>query len=175
MWHPAIYCAGRLSNCKNCNSDWRLAIKGFSDFDTMIGIDTETPVTTGTIVRFRAFDYVGPFTIDTASGHATGHADNLCGDNRRRVWEIDNHQIRRADLFVAYVEDLQAFGSLVEIGIASALRKPIALGLGDELSGEDLDELWFARAAASKVYRGSPARFWQQVCADWIEPVGRSA
>ena len=172
MWHPAVYFGGRMNGCRKCK-DWRNAI-GFYGFDDMLnGVDDEVPVTHDTKIEFRDFIYSGPFAIDTASGHATGHADDP--GNRGRVWDLDRHQIARCDLFIAYIEDLEAYGTLVEVGYAAALGKPIALGFSDELAEDEFEELWFARMAAWKVYYGSPQQFWAQVRADWLMPCGRSA
>jgi hypothetical protein len=169
LWHPVIYCGGRMSGCRNCQTDWRRAIPGFSDFDHLLGgIDGEVPIEPKTIARFRLFDYGGPFVIDQYSGHAVGHSGGD-SEHHHRIWENDRYQIERCHLFVAWLQDLEGFGTLVEIGLASALGKPIALGFSKYLPREDFDELWFARAAAARVYVcATPSDFWRRVQADWI-------
>ena len=163
---PRVYFAGRMNLCSECEGgDWRRHIVGYD----ILPDGMEHEVGPDTAVEFAGFIYGGPFVVDQSGGHTTGHGDdfNDAGE-RRRIFEIDRYQIHQADLFLAYVADLQAFGTLVEIGIAHGMRKPIILGLGDKLTENDCGELWFAREAATQVYHGSPEQFWTQVKTDWI-------
>ena len=150
---PVVYFAGRMNLCAECDaSDWRHAIVGHD----VLPDDMDHTVGPNTVVEFGSFLYGGPFLIDGTGGHATGHCHKA--------------QIARADLFIAWIDDLQAFGTLVEIGLAVGLRKPIVLG-SRQLSKKTAGELWFAQMAACQVIRAvSPREFWRElVASDWLD------
>ena len=85
-----------------------------------------------------------------------------------RIWDLDKSFIDRADLVVAYLQDTQAYGTLVEIGYAAGVDKPIALGFDPRMRRRDYDELWLSRMPASKIYWGTPTDFWRQVKRIWV-------
>ena len=62
--------------------------------------------------------------------------------------------IARSDILVAFLDDLEAFGTLVEIGYARALNKKIVVvtpyGDGDYGRSQVGNELWFAIRAADR-------------------------
>jgi hypothetical protein len=74
--------------------------------------------------------------------------------------------IAACDHFFAWIEDEHCFGTLVEIGYAVALNKPIAIGSPFTLPNSG--ELWFAlRCAETRICSKSPndaARAWL----DWL-------
>jgi hypothetical protein len=95
------------------------------------------------------FDYTGPFFFDCdhgcSHGPSTHGVASGCGsvtstdlDKTERQYVLNNseRQIRKSTLFFAYIENYDAFGTLVEIGIARALKKRIFLAFGTWLSGQ---------------------------------------
>ena len=163
MRKPVIYFAGRMDGSKD-GIDWRNAVEGFAGLYT-VNAEFGT-INCDMAVDCGAFWYSGPFAIDHTGGHSSGHTS--CRKEHREIWDIDKFQIERADLILAYIDDNQAFGTLVEIGYASALGKPIALGFSERMSRQDYSELWLCRMAAAKVYWGPAEQIWREVQRDWI-------
>jgi hypothetical protein len=56
-----------------------------------------------------------------------------------------------------FVDEKDAFGTLVELGYANAFGKSIFLHLGRSLRGADIKDLWFAQQAADRVTKDSGA------------------
>ena len=159
---PTIYFAGRMDFSKG-NDDWRKNVDNFPKYEVGIG---EYEFYPDFKIDCKTYWYGGPFALDSCSGHSSGH----CGFaiEHQRIWDCDRHWIERADLVVAYLADLKAYGTLVEIGYAGANNKPIALGFSDDLGPRDYAELWLCRMLASKVYFGLPDLFWREVRRDWL-------
>lgn len=168
---PIIYFAGRLNMaCKDNDRDWRAHInelKGefFEYHDNHRRYDSPDP---DKIFDCGQFWYGGPFPNDITGGHTVGHGYHEDHDTHCDIWEVDTHQIERADLVVAYISDLHAYGTLVEIGYAAGKGKPIVLGFSDDLSFDEYMELWLCRMPAARIYRGTPEVVWQQIWSDWI-------
>ena len=112
--------------------------------------------------------YTGPFTIgcDHGCAHAWDHAVGpTCGQDimapmslmghdlkqqlRNAVYQKSKEGIDRANLIFAWLGDdsHQAHGTLVEIGIASAMGKVIVIAHSEN----DTQETWFAKQAAHHV------------------------
>jgi prophage regulatory protein len=168
MSKPVIYFAGRMAGCKHC-TDWRDAVAGFEGLygHGELYSDHDEVLVGKNIVDCNTFWYGGPFIINGTGGHNLGHT--AFAEAHRLIWDVDKAQIERADLMFGYLEDVQAYGTLVEIGYAAALRKPIALGFSDVMERDDYRELWLARMTAARVYRGTVEEVWSQVRADWID------
>lgn len=162
MEKPVIYFEGRMQ-ADRCGEDWRTGIDGFDVYSDFEQHDRETES-----VDCGAFHYSGPFILYGAGGHVSGHTPYK--EEHQNTWDIDKRQIERADLIVAYLDDTQAFGTLVELGYAAALGKPIALGFSEQMKSRDYNELWLCRMTAAKVYWGSAAQVWNEVRHDWIAP-----
>ena len=142
MRKPVIYFAGRMNGVRSGN-DWRDGLGGFKGglyFNAAITYDND-----GCFSHFRhdvkidcgTFWYGGPFTLDTTSGHTNPHYRYFDDDPaaaERLIWDADRSWIERADLILAYIDDLYAYGTLVEIGYAAAKGKPIALGFSNNIS-----------------------------------------
>jgi hypothetical protein len=60
--------------------------------------------------------------------------------------------IKDCEVFFAWFEDLEAHGTLIEVGIAHALRKRIVVGYADE---NIWHKLWFAAYCAEESFHGS--------------------
>jgi Nucleoside 2-deoxyribosyltransferase len=158
MRKPVIYFAGRMRGAKGYE-DWRDGLGGFEGLYATkwdagrreFKIDCD------------AFWFGGPFVLDRRGGQQ-GAADH------QQVWQLDQFWIERADLIFAYIDDLHAHGTLVEIGYAAARGKPVALAFSRDMARADYEELWLARMLAVKVYLGTPQEAWQQLAQDWIAP-----
>jgi hypothetical protein len=142
-------------------NDWRHSVVGglqsaFVDgSDEVIGADLPQ----GEFLVFDAVEYTGPFFISCdhgcaheSSGHGNAvglHHGSGCiqsGPTRADVVQRCRTGIAKAEHFFAWIDDLSAYGTLVEIGIAAALGKPVWLYTHPQ---RDHDELWFARYAAT--------------------------
>jgi nucleoside 2-deoxyribosyltransferase-like protein len=161
---PIIYFGGRIYTSKNGEPrDWRDSITGFNGIRDADGRRSDETMDCG------AFWYGGPFPKSN-SGHSDGNGYYNFWDDHRDIWDADAQQIARADLVVAYIDDLQAYGTLVEIGYAAGRNKLIVLGFSNDLAFDDFMELWLCRMPAARVYRGTPEGVWWRIKNDWIAP-----
>lgn len=139
-----IYLAGKIKK-----NDWRETIltpaqkrnwsyPDIGDYDP--GRWTDWPVAKGAV--FDEHDYVGPYFIDCDHGcyhgptdHGVGATGGGCGGGatRNQVFELCRRAIRRCDVFFAWIDNFDAFGTLVEAGYADALGKPIWVAFDPEL------------------------------------------
>lgn len=163
---PIIYFAGRLNNNSKRNTDWRNCIE-----DYLLSMNFNYHKVRDQIVDLGTFWYGGPFVCDDSGGHGPpGHGPyrkqyRLCQD----IWDIDTFQIDRADLVVAYIDDMRAYGTLVEIGYAAAKNKTLLIGFfSEKLSFDDFMDLWLCRMPAARIYYGEPERVWSSIKRDWI-------
>ena len=187
---PVIYFAGKISQ-----ADWRNTIVGDAgvvngscyinpeDYPAEI-FDPSYTVDCG------AFIYGGPYFI--SCDHACHHGPNSHGVNEygvevhvgdtdafeqygmsreeihRAVFDVNFERIKRADYVFAYLNELDAFGTLIEIGHAQAWGKQLVVGFGPKIKP---DQLWMACERAI-VFRGSAREVWRKFCgmilADWI-------
>lgn len=107
------------------------------------------------IMEFSIFNehhYVGPFFVgcdhgcfhgSNTHGQASVHEHETPGD--RTQLEIRNRAlsgIKRCDLFFAYIESEDCYGTLFEIGYAKALGKKIVI-----LTNGVMKDLWFSLVA----------------------------
>ena len=71
--------------------------------------------------------------------------------------------IKAADVFFVWIRDMEAYGTLIEIGYAKALGKHIVLGVPHMEKIDSCDpansrgELWFAHQSADEVLHGFSA------------------
>lgn len=144
---PKVYCAGRIGYH---NSDWR------RDYGASVYGSVEEMLESGPVYaeigmrKYGGIAYAGPHLIDPdAPGHgrgfgaAVGHVDD-----RRELVNACLQQIKDADIVMALLYDDEAYGTLVEIGYAKALGKPVWVAAGPFF---DSDEHWFALQLADKV------------------------
>jgi hypothetical protein len=148
MRTPVIYFAGKMS-------DWRQTIVGPS---IATGGEFE-PVDCGT------FCYGGPFLVssDHNGGNDGNHGAYL---SRSKILAMDLECIRRADIVFAYIDGLDCFGTLIELGVA--IHKPIAVGFGPRLHRAQQDDLWMARCLARAVYYGTLKAIWRRFELDFL-------
>jgi len=148
-YHPmTIYLAGKVRK-----NDWRhVLVDGLRD--AIVNEDGMSdmlwdghPVLENAI--FGAHHYSGPFPV--SDDHGGFHGPSTHGvvayatsphkedDDRAALVRACLRQIDRADLVVAWVDAESAYGTMVELGYASALKKPMYLS-----TPIDLPEHWFA-------------------------------
>lgn len=112
------------------------------------------------------FDYVGPHFISDDHGcahgrdrHGCGAGDYVCGaypgPTRERMRDLCLSAIYRADIFFAWLDDPSAYGTLVELGFATALRKRVVIGVPRE-GVEALEDMWFAQTCGLRIVADSP-------------------
>ena len=145
-WRPSVYMAGRME--EPC---WR----PFSVYDPR-GTYDDIPIPRVMSFNGRPILYTGPYRTDL-SNHSFLHGldgAQCCGE--KEVFERSIAGIKACEVFFAWFDDLEAFGTLVEVGIAHALRKRIVIGFGSGLlpdkDDDYRDEMWF--------YGGSAHNLW---------------
>ncbi len=155
---PIIYLAGKIGY-----ADWRTQIFGSrfgaapNDGKNSYGFDR---VLDESLTHdCGSFHYGGPFFIScdhgcahgpashgaAPSGCLDGGADDGRIEMREQILHVNFARIRRADLVFAYINELDCFGTLVEVGFATALEKPIGVGIGRNITVEQFDDLWMPR------------------------------
>lgn len=190
-----IYLAGKISS-----KDWRATILGsppiapeWSAYEARFG-DLRWPVLRNAINGRH--DYVGPFFLTgRKADHISVHGPDSHGvgaypdwaRHRPGAYEVERavvtalcfDAIDRADLVFAWLNDATAFGTLVEIGYARALKKQLVIAypyegaFGGDCSAcdhgqcdehdEERDDLWFARECGTIVYADTPLLALEQV------------
>lgn len=152
---PRVYLAGKIAK-----NDWRHEVveglrEAIQDHDDYQSVQIPTEAY---FIANRA-RYTGPFFI--SDDHGCAHGDSSHGNGpggcirvdhrpsayRVKVAERCKRGIEAADHFFAWLDDLTAYGTLVEVGIAVGLGKRIWL-YGP--AAEGLDDLWFASHIASE-------------------------
>lgn len=146
-----VYLAGKISS-----NDWRFDIvSGLLDESRIneSNIDRTWPILENSI--FKTFSYCGPyFTAFHPLARGPSHGDTLHGNglendkthynssNRDHVVSNCFKSIASCDIFFLWINSLDCYGSLVELGYAKALNKTIRIGVE---KGLDISELWFAQ------------------------------
>ena len=158
---PVVYLAGKIAK-----DDWRSQIFGYRFAPASDGWDNIFDESL--VIDQGAFLYGGPFFISCDHGCAHGPATHGAGssfcnespdgrlETRARVLEVNFKRIARCDLFLAYLNSTDCYGTLVEIGYAHALDKNITIGIGRDLKLEDYRDLWIARGCAPLCSPGEP-------------------
>ncbi|MEV1088015.1 DUF559 domain-containing protein [Streptomyces microflavus] len=178
---PSIYLAGKIGK-----DDWRHELTGWalrhawqddSDGETL----EAWPVLKRSILD--TFDYVGPYFI--SDDHGCGHGDGThgCGTDGRLLCSPDEDFPKRpqvrdlclaaidaADIVFAWLDDVTAYGTLVEIGYAKGRSKPVVVAAprlsnaDPHRAGELSNEMWFAFSCATHTLAApSPREALQQV------------
>ena len=166
---PLIYMAGRMGEPRSNKipggelSCWRLF--DVSESESLGELEADNSPTEvlmappeersfdGTPVRFL---YSGPWKA-SGSYHGYLHGITSCSPDMAHsaAYRGALRCIARADVFVAYLEDLEAFGTLVEIGYARASNKKVIVVTAPALSQPPLmdgyaSQVWFATRAADR-------------------------
>ena len=142
---PRVYLAGKIR--KDC---WRnLLLKGLRDHKWRNGSLSQ-----------QDFDYVGPFFVGCSHGcyhHPNQHgAVNGCwpdyDQTREEVLLLCTTAIDKADLFFCYIDRVDCFGTLTEIGYAFAKGKRIVIAFAPDIVSHDNNEFWFPSEMAHKIH-----------------------
>lgn len=122
---PKIYMAGRMG--KACYRPFNIQCKDILPWSD-VGI-TKTPTFIRNIGSTKIY-YTGPFDYEgMMHGYVHGVVDQSCfGESERKIVSWSLNGIKNCEIFFALFEDLEAFGTLVEIGYAKALGKRIVIG-----------------------------------------------
>ena len=147
----AVYLAGKIAK-----EQWRWGFAPSSiDAAAQASASRATFLLPTEIAGMR-FTYAGPYTV--GCDHACAHGPGTHGaidrgycitsqPTRQIVFARSKDGIKKADVVFAWMAGpVDCYGTLVEIGIANALGKPIVLMTPGDL---DLKELWFAVESAS--------------------------
>ena len=151
-----IYLAGKIGK-----NDWRHKIvRGLreicNDQDMHNGFGLKWPIMEKAI--FQEHDYVGPYFI--GCNHGCFHAKNGHGifqtrycdtpfkytqewEHKNKIIELCQKTISQCDLFFANIEDMTAYGTLVEIGMAKAMKIPIYIYIKDYKKNKVFKDIWF--------------------------------
>jgi len=149
----SVYLAGKIGK-----NDWRHSV-----VDGLRGaIDTDyadVPYPTLYINERRHIRYEGPFFVSDDHGCAHGPSTHGNGTSSPCVSDVGDHDCYRVDVakrcrtgikhshhVFAWIDDHTAYGTLVELGIATALKKQIWIYSPSEFIW---DELWFASHIAT--------------------------
>lgn len=152
-----IYCAGKISK-----NDWRDSLihsRRGSDFD-LTNKWPEIEISSGDI-------YVGPY-FSPGCDHGCTHGDNSHGwneigcvtdygvpDVKTTTFHKCLDAINRCDIFFAWIDTKDCYGTLVEIGFAKALGKRICIYTPYNFDSSDL---WFAMQCQSRGLSSSPLK-----------------
>jgi hypothetical protein len=166
-----IYFAGKIGK-----QDWRSELFDYRPGGTY---DNDLFNLSYTVNMGGGVVYGGPFFVscDHGCGHGpSSHGVNASerngigagcgfplfpGRDMRDVFEINNQRIKLADYVFAYLDDLTAYGTLVEIGFAYASGIPVAIALSPKLERK---HIWYAVEAARFVYTGTPRDTFLKFC-----------
>lgn len=130
--------------------------------------------------------YAGPWWRDVMGGHGCSH-DSVSPHGYSSKQEWYEHQGQRfapteeeihsrrdevgravataicaADLFFAWIDSADCFGTLVEIGYAKALGKAVVVATSSHLPSTVLDEMWLAAGAGYRITAETPAAAWHE-------------
>jgi len=110
-------------------------------------------------INTNDFVYVGPFfkSCDHGCFHTEGSHGLLSQNQKLRkiaqlqVWKACHEAVKNCDIFILYINHHEAFGSLVEVGWAQALEKPIVVIYAPGIAYPYNNDFWFSSIVATKV------------------------
>lgn len=140
---PRLYLAGRISKER-----LRWGIVG-NEIDHPEGTGGSISTVRASLSE-HAFVYTGPFVYREHE-----HCFERHGGSKRAVVSRSMAGIEACDLFVAWIDDDQCHGTLVEIGYASAIKKPSVIIASRKGIDELIGELWFSACAVDNVFVAS--------------------
>jgi nucleoside 2-deoxyribosyltransferase len=146
--YPAtVYMAGKMGEPGVNWRDWRPAcLENYSIWDE------EKSPRQFVSVEEGCFIYSGPYG-DAMGNHSFMHGlDGVAWGYESSVVKRSFDGIRQADVVLALIDSEDCFGTLVEIGHASALRIPVHIAtVRRDPDSDPFRELWFALKCAKSV------------------------
>lgn len=166
MERPHIYFAGRMGlDAKNVNTTC------YRPFNHSVDTDNMGPNTIITPINFFGFPilYTGPYRTGFGS-HSGVHGDS--DDHVGVEYDVFKRSIdgiNKCEIFFAFIDDLESFGTIAEIGYAHGIGKRIIMGFHSQLADyakgwmdsydndfrTRVNPLWFCARMAHKVYVGT--------------------
>jgi hypothetical protein len=170
---PRIYFAGKIGK-----NDWRHALVA-PDNLRGAGCDNDDVFNPNLTLDCGHYIYCGPFFI--SCDHGCSHGDNQHGifdscmggdfmrpdmwpSRRNRIFDINLRRMRMADFVFAYIESADAYGTIIELGIAHGWRIPIAL----RLPTYPRDDMWMVAQTATRIYQGTAEQCWERFRIDFL-------
>ncbi len=163
-----IYFAGKISK-----NGWRAKLFGYRHGSVDDAYDNNPTQLLDPEFQIECPEFIngGPFFI--SCDHGCNHAPAAHGvinewdcptvtHTHFDILKINFKRIERADLIFAYIDELDCYGTLVELGYAAKMQKEVHLGFGNNITREDRDDLWMAQMCATSVYQGSVVEVWDK-------------
>lgn len=160
---PRVYLAGKISKC-----DWRQRIIGVP----LRNVESAEALNPNFEIAMPSYKYVGPFFIGCDHGCGHGVSTHGCGltceygdskefppaveRQRACAHRLALHRVARADVVFAFIDAADAYGTILEIGAAVALGKPIGLVISESVAASVQEDLWFVEHSATRVFKGCP-------------------
>jgi hypothetical protein len=146
---PKVYLAGKISK-----SDWRHSVvPGLRDVIDVSDYE-DVPFPSEALHVLSRARYMGPFFVSDDHGcahgdktHGNGPGGCMAAGHRPQAYKVKVAErckmgISLSEHVFVWLDDLTAFGTLVEVGIAVGLGK--SLWIYTPAGSADLSELWFA-------------------------------
>ena len=130
--------------------------------------------------------YAGPWWRDVMGGHGTSYNSTSphgyscsyesqdsegnplplqsreVAKRRDEVASAVAYAIAESDLFFAWIDSADCYGTLVEIGYAKALGKVVVVATSSDLPASIADEMWLAIEAGYRITAETPAAAWHE-------------
>ena len=166
-----VYLAGKVPHCQT-DRDWRheyLLPRFGEDVNQWLGrhplVEYGRLMFTESVLRPWKVEYVGPYYADDTGGHGTmdykgKHASGPASATKRRnVYDQCVTGICESTHVIAWVDHLNQFGTIFELGYALAQGKKRMIGIDSSRVGS-LGDHWFYLENAKNVYvADDPVRF----------------
>jgi hypothetical protein len=161
---PKIYFSGKISKY-----DWRQELLNFDmgrwDYFGIWDNDNKYKYP-----EVENFTYTGPFFISCDHGCSHGESthgagDNACIENNPSKKEIFDHclkQIKDSEYMFCWINKLDCYGTLLELGVAHTLNKKIFIAIDKSLENEEKDELWFIKKSGECRYFKNVKEAWNE-------------
>jgi len=161
-----VYLAGKIGH-----NDWRSQVTAgvkanMEDEALNPAIAFAVPYAT-----LNGYAWTGPYAIacdhGCAHGPSThGAAITVCATEhyttlrarRDLVHRLNISRLERATGVFAYIDELDCFGTLAEIGHAYGKGIPVGLCYGPRITVHERDNLWFVERYATWIYDGPPLK-----------------
>lgn len=115
------------------------------------------------------FIYTGPFFI--SCDHGCSHGENTHGagesscidkaPKKAEIFEGCINQIKDSDYVFCWIDEMDCYGTLFELGVAHNQGKNIFIGINAKLKSEK-DDLWFVKNCAESNYYNDVSIAWKE-------------